>query len=511
VDLAKTQGWLGEVEALELNLVHITEKLAQVERAEGRQPTIEQELLDTRPERRPARKRNHPVISLRRSAAGPSLLWLPSPTPPGNPPHRACRKETTTMFDWLPDTEDWLRDMLDQGLLSERHTVDFKEKLDPGKGANREHARDLAQFGPDGGVLIVGVDDDGQLTPIELAGQRERIDQIARTIPDPPMHVRIEEIPAAGQPGKGYLLVIVPPSPDAPHMVDGRYYGRGDTTKHVLSAAEVQSLHQLALRRQRDAEELLDAEVRRDPCPPELHDHAHLFGIAHPVGASADLLQRVLKNPEGWSRFIQSKIRGGPAGQPLGDDLSPGGWSPDLPRLDDISRRARGWALSAPGIQKGRKVVPPEPGTTSPAVVEKRLLDLEIGEDGSLRLFCGRASDAFGTRFIPDEATEAVFESLILGLTKRLVLIAVTVAETADNLGPWDFAIAVVGLSGLVSCRLVQRGDNWAATPFSEPGYRETVRATHERLVKDPDSIVEDLTGRLNRALGGSAPIPKPQ
>jgi hypothetical protein len=32
---------------------------------------------------------------------------------------------------------------------------------------------------------------------------------------------------------------------------------------------------------------------------------------------------------------------------------------------------------------------------------EERLLDLEIGEDGSLRLFCGRASDAFGSGVRP--------------------------------------------------------------------------------------------------------------
>jgi hypothetical protein len=29
------------------------------------------------------------------------------------------------------------------------------------------------------------------------------------------------------------------------------------------------------------------------------------------------------------------------------------------------------------------------------------------------------------------------------------------------------------------------------------------VPATNERLVKESDSIVKDLTGRLNRALGG--------
>jgi hypothetical protein len=40
------------------------------------------------------------------------------------------------------------------------------------------------------------------------------------------------------------------------------------------------------------------------------------------------------------------------------------------------------------------------------------------------------------------------------------------------------------------------------AAPFSENEYRETVRATY-------DGIVADLTGRLNRGLGGSAPVPQ--
>jgi hypothetical protein len=35
------------------------------------------------------------------------------------------------------------------------------------------------------------------------------------------------------------------------------------------------------------------------------------------------------------------------------------------------------------------------------------------------------------------------------------------------------------------------------------------VQATYERVVKDPDAVVADLTSRLNRALGGSAPIPQ--
>jgi hypothetical protein len=414
------------------------------------------------------------------------------------------------VFDWLPDAEDRLREMLDNGLLFERHTVDFKRELAHGKGANKEHARDMAQFAIDGGVLIIGVDDNDQtkppqLTPVDLKGLPERLDQIAHTLIDEPLHVRTQTIGAPGQPGKGYIVVIVPPSPSAPHMVDGKYYGRGDTTKHVLADAEVQRLHQLALRRQQDVEDLLEEEVRRDPWPPRLRRHAHLFGVAQPVTTRRDLLQQVLKDTEGWHGFIHSKIRSGTVGQRLGDDLSPGGWAPDLPQISDISRRARGWALSSSGISPGRKVVPAEP--TDPDRFQRQetyLLDLEIRENGSLRLFCGRASDALGAL----NNIECAFESLILGLTKRLVLAAATVADVAVYFGQWDFGVAVTGLRDLISWRLMQR-IGWERPPFSEEEYRETVRLTYERLVKDPDSIVEELTGQLNRALGGAAPIPK--
>ena len=93
--------------------------------------------------------------------------------------------------------------------------------------------------------------------------------------------------------------------------------------------------------------------------------------------------------------------------------------------------------------------------------------------------------------------------------SRRERLVAETIANTTDWLGSWDFGIAVTGLRGLVSLGLVQHGQDWLATPYSKEEYRETVRATYERVVKDPDGIVTDLTGRLNRALGGSAPIPQ--
>ncbi len=405
------------------------------------------------------------------------------------------------MIEWLPTSEDELRDALSQEILTERHTLDFKRELPSGSGANRELARDLAQFAIDGGVLIIGVDDNAQPTPVDLDGLRERIDRVACDLIDEPLHVRIDTIPTAADPAKGYLLVTVPPSPTAPHQVDGRYYGRGDTTKHVLPDAEVQRLHQLALRRQRDADELLDAEVARDPTSPESwRKHAHLFLVAQPIIEQPDRLERVLgaNGPKGWHDFLHGRVRSGPAGVPLDPP-----WSPDIPSTNNVVRRARGWALSSDWIQPHRvaSLQAGRPSTDG----EPRLLDLEINEDGGVRLFCARASDSRQTNI---GQREFAIEAVILGLTKRVVLIAGVIAATTHYLGSWDFGIAITKLRGCQSALLMQGA--WEGVPFSEDDYRRSVRVTNERLVKEPDSIVEDLTGRLNRALGGSAPVPRP-
>jgi hypothetical protein len=406
----------------------------------------------------------------------------------------------------LPADEGELRSMVAHGLLDEGHSVELKRQLPPGKAANVELAKDLCQFTIDGGVLIIGVDEgDGKtppsLTPVDLAGLPERIEQVAATRIDEPLRVRIRTIRTAGQPDKGYVLVIVSPTPSRIHKVDGCYWARGERTRYVLSDAEVRRYHQLVSQGQRDAASLLDAEVRRDPAAAVgLQAHAHLFAIAQPVGADPDLLDRVVggAGPRGWRQFLYGEVLDGAAGRPLTNP-----WSPDLPEIGDPSRRARGWALRSSRMGPGRTVEVPDPLLHNNVNVEKRLLDLEVNEDGGLRLFCGRASDTLR------DDVECVIEGLVIGLTKRLVLVAGTIAATTDWLGSWDFGIAVTGLRGLVSLRLVQHGQDWPAAPFSEEEYRETGRATYERVVKDPDGIVTDLTGRLNRALGGSAPIPQ--
>jgi hypothetical protein len=406
----------------------------------------------------------------------------------------------------LPADEGQLRNMLAQGLLDEGHTLELKRELPPGTAANKELAKDLAQFTIDSGVLIIGVDEGDETTPpsltaVDLAGLAERIEEVAANRVDPPLHVRVQTIPAVSQPGKGYLLVSVPPTPNMIHMVDGRYWARGERTRYVLADAEVQRYHQLTQQGQSNAANLLNAEVRRDPARAVgLTAHAHLFGIARPVDARRDLLERAIggAGPKGWHEFLHGQVRSGSAGRPLSPP-----WSPDLPGTGDPTRRARGWALRSSGMTADGNVEVSGPEPLRDRIdVERNLLDLEVRENGGLRLFCGRASDTL-------RGVDYVIDGLIIGLTKRLVLVAETVANTTDWLGSWDFGVAVTDLRGLTSLHLAQHGQDYLATPFSEHQYQETVRATYERVVKDPDAIVMDLTGRLNRALGGAAPIPQ--
>lgn len=173
---------------------------------------------------------------------------------------------------WEPATEAQIAAAIEAGDLRENVHLDVKRELTRGDGARTELARDLASFAIDGGVLLIGVAEDQKagtfsLAPFPLAGVAEQIENIASNRVDPPLFVRVRDITAEADPSTGYLYVEVPPSPSAPHMVDGRYPARGDRTKRRLTDAEVVRLH--ATRESQDARALrvLAAWASRDVVP----------------------------------------------------------------------------------------------------------------------------------------------------------------------------------------------------------------------------------------------------
>lgn len=395
---------------------------------------------------------------------------------------------------WIPKTEGELQQALEQGLLGESHHFDLKKMPAQGKSANKGIAIDLASFAVDGGAIVFGVDEaSAQLTPFELAGFRERVDQIARSLVDEPLTVRVEELPSGADPKNGYAVVVVPESPSAPHMVDGRYRGRGDTTNVMLSDAEVVRLHARRSQRRAAIEDLVRSEIDRDPAPPEHRTQAHMFVVAEPVSSRRQMLLEAIgdENPTKW---IMEKVIHGRPSVTLVDQ-----WSPDLSIVSTVSRAADGWSAHSSYLQPGRQ--------PSPEADEDDYFEVELHENGAIRLYCSRASVSHAHR---DGPGRVAFETLIGGLTYRAVLIAEVISDACGHYGSWDLGLAVTNLKGAISWKATQSLSGYGV-PFSSDEYLEVAGATADEIGASPVDVTQRLFGRLNRALNhGSIPLPLP-
>ena len=151
---------------------------------------------------------------------------------------------------WTPDDVSELYARLRAGTLEETATFDGKREIPEDATST---AVDVCAMTVQGGVILYGVGEDPagtrleKATPIALDGARERVAQIVETSIAEPPQISLRTLEEPGQPGRGYL-VVVPPSPRAPHQIvakgkyEGRFYGRGATGNRILTEAEVGAL-----------------------------------------------------------------------------------------------------------------------------------------------------------------------------------------------------------------------------------------------------------------------------
>jgi hypothetical protein len=389
---------------------------------------------------------------------------------------------------WIPTTEDELRAALSGCVLVESHYVDFKALIASGDKANLGIAIDLASFAVDSGIIVVGVDestDPPTFAPVALTGLKERVDQIGRSRVDPPLLVVCAEIPAAGRPGEGCLVIAVPASPMAPHMVDSIYRGRGDTTNIRLSDAEVRRIRDQRRQGEFDILAILRDEITRDPIAGETRQNGHLFVVAEPVFADAEMLLSVAGDK--WREWLHGSFRNG-APRLTAD------WAPDITSAVRVVRGARGWAMRSWDGERSNAAKDREDGT----------IELEVHENGGIRLYSARATDVL-------RGDVVVFvDPLIFGLVWRVVDWARTIAGQTGFVGNWRFAVGLTRVGGARSLVVAQRGFLSQGTPFDADEHEEWTEATFAELTGEPDRVVERLVGRLNRALSdGTVPLPK--
>jgi hypothetical protein len=144
------------------------------------------------------------------------------------------------------------------------------------------------------------------------------------------------------------------------------------------------------------------------------------------------MLQQALAASEldGRTWLASSIVHGRPGAQA-------GGWSPDLNEANETTRRADGWAAFSYSIGTDRQLRDNGPA----GVDESRLLDLEIHEDGSVHLFCARATD---TR----QEGRSLFLPLVAGFIGRVIRSAEVVTELTAYRGPWGLGVAIDKLQG---------------------------------------------------------------
>ena len=377
--------------------------------------------------------------------------------------------------------------------------LELKRELPPGDAGTREIGKDLAAMALGGGVILVGVDEGPPpvLTPINLAGQRERVEAIARGL-DPPVPCQVAVI-REDPPVAGYLVITVPVSDDAPHAHQGRFYGRFGSISAPLKHHEVRRYFENGANRtaghgsateagEPPIDQLLDEWIQADPTPEDQRRQAHIFVVARPRQAPPQLLEDAVgKQWETWSRRVIAD----------GRDRLTHDWSPDVGSLSRWWRVPGGWVGTS---DHG-------PWQTMSEKRETHWITMELWEDGSVRLFNGRGSDYYR------DGARVIFEIIVGGSVRRAVEAAIRVSDATGYEGTWDVGVALTNLAGAVS---YFRMANWWVDaddlpPYPEDTYRRTWAGTAAELRRGPDSVVDRLVGSLNRTLNdGRLQLPAP-
>jgi hypothetical protein len=371
---------------------------------------------------------------------------------------------------WIPKTEQDIISATQHRALEETSVFDAKKEL-PTK--NQEIAKDIASMANDGGVIVYGIDEDENNrpcipNPIPLAGQPERISSIVRTSITEPPQIEITTIPSNSDASKGFIVVYIPLSERAPHMVvvkgEHRYYGRTAAGNTSLSEAEVARLY--ARRRQWEVnqEQLLDNEIKNSPVT-LVDGYAYLYIFAKPLASSEKLLEQATKSGQNKQSTLQDLIT--LAATPI---VFPKVYSPDFSLPSGWIQRTEG-LLAKMGAREFK-----DPGN---------VINIQIDFDGSGHLFCGRAAEQEGNQFI-------FFAEIVAGNAVRFFTLLGELYDKASYIGSVDIGVGIIGIKGSVphSEGFIHR---WSYIPYDRNEYRCTERASAIELKTGSKSVAKRL------------------
>lgn len=387
---------------------------------------------------------------------------------------------------WVPANIEAIEQAIETRVLEETASFDGKRSLREGRKGNRSAAEDIAAMTTEGGAILYGVGEDEheRLTvraPVALAGTADRLAQIAQTSISEVPTIEFREYPLVGDPGHGFLLVIVPKSPRAPHQVtvggDRRFYGRGAKGNQPLSEQEIALLYARRQQQEVDLSVRLEEVVAHCPFAVSGPDDGQLHAFAQPVPVQGGIWSAAERNA-GDRGVLQRRIEDAarqvrvidPSATPYRNGS---GW-----------RRAGAdvWRLSSQGSRDL------DPADTA------NVTDMSFNDDGRCVLFAGTAV-ARRARSADDEAGQKFISEMRIAANTAAFLAAV--AELLGQARYWgaiDVGLLLSNLQGGVG--VAQYGSGrfvLESVAYAAQNYPRTTRLASLHELECPQRVAYDL------------------
>lgn len=403
---------------------------------------------------------------------------------------------------WRPTSFMQAQADIDRG-ISENHYLEFKrDSYALTDGGTRELAKDLAAMAVDCGVIVVGVDENKEtgralgLSPVPIKGFAERVDQIAHQRLDPPLHVEIHDpLPDPDDPARGVFVIVIPASPVAPHMVDGRYYGRGERGVRVLPDAEVLRLHQLRAHEQDNFLATLGATAKNMyNMVPVTRGRQVLLAQLSSL-SRRPVLRRVFSSRKEWEKLLENhgkvaveRMATTLASMPHLDNLLISSWTPFTEPVSSTRTRQGGIRACGDGWPAYRWA-------------------LELDEDCTLR-FSGNDIVFDGQKNFRSEVPPEFLHWRQL-LTATVWLISLLREFVGDAVGSVSIGVHLEGICGVYAEPLLEpdyfggnRGfRSWAEHPYPDSSYVAATQISAAELNGDLIGALDRLYGQLLRAM----------
>lgn len=385
---------------------------------------------------------------------------------------------------WIPKSEEEIVNAVNSDALEESAIFDAKVEL-PSK--NIEIAKDIAAMSNDGGVIIYGIgeDENGRLrilAPVDLKGQPERITSIAQTSIAEPPRFTIQTIPTNEDSSKGYIIVVIPPSERAPHMVvvkgDHRYYGRNAKGNFLLSEADVARLYERRKRLKIDLMGVLETEIQAAPYKPN-SQFGYLHAFIRPAFEIPGILDRIDSTSRPRIRFLEDTVENIAGQNLLHEDY--------YPRFNPYHNT---WDFTSNGV-RGR--ISYSDNADDEAVGDA--LIIQVDSIGSGHFFCGRIAEL-------ENHELRFFWQVTIGNTVNFMLFMGELFREVNYIGMVDIGLAITGIKGAIY-HSRDRVFRHLGKTYESDDYKTIGRIDAPSLAKS-DSVInkaEEMLAQFLRAL----------